>query len=898
MTSRHRRCCFALRRSVLLAVTALAMAQIPTHFVAATTQTGGAGDGNGSIRSSSSAASAPPPSTANAPTTQGRGAGWFDVLSQLSDGQVELRSVRGGSNWDAFCDGAPVIVTRSLSIPANGACPASWTNLSCTCVSELKSPQSAWSFRVAKRSAQLPLAAPIPANTSAASSAVGDGALVTLVGMSETPLELPWDFNLLAGQLEAPVFVTSRSPSASLLRSVEVASISLQDVAIGADFLPPTLRVITLRNCSIKSLRGAFLSKHHPTLERLVLAGNALTKFESGLSAMVGDASALRELDLSDNELTGIPPDIFDLRNLTTLVSATAFALASQLTTFRIDAVDAHGATVAACTGGEWRAAGASGVRLCVLADATHAPAASASYLAVGVSLCAFAVAAALFCHRTRARNRKRHASSLSLIESTGSHEFPTVEVDDALLRNPLLLLNRLPYKEVVVKQCVSRGGFGVVFRGEYKHRAVAPKAAEILRLVAGGHVRPAFTPECPRAVRALADLCLQSQPEHRPTSAQIVNVLRDLVAQGSDSGYPSSSAASSLSLSSNTAYNSEPVPLAVKTTARVATSHVISASRGAFMTGDKVVVRNVAGTTAYEYTGLGRGEAGLSGSFYSSRLPGNQAVVEYIPGVADGSSGSGAFGYSVDELKRSATSATTSKVCGTDQTRPAKCYIENIDAPQAYTKSRAVVRLLTNGGNGCTGWLIGSDGYMVTNHVCIGDEKTALNTDYEIMAEGASCSDECKSWGACSGTIVATSAQFIAADQELNYALVKLNTTVDLSQYGYFQLRTKGPVMSEQIYVPQHPQHYAKRIAVYDGDDSVARVKIIGTTACGECTVGYTVDTDVGSAGSPVVGASDNQVNGISIKDVVADPNEEIPMGPWIPGFTATLTPAPATTT
>lgn len=399
------------------------------------------------------------------------------------------------------------------------------------------------------------------------------------------------------------------------------------------------------------------------------------------------------------------------------------------------------------CAGGEWRAVGVSNVRLCVFPDSTAATSPSTPYLAVGVPVCALtlALAAALFLHRRRTGTQKPHASSLSLIESTGSHEFPTVHVDEALLSNPLLVLSRLPYKDVAVRQCVSRGGFGVVYRGAYKHRVVAvkkirtefhadarrieeflqeiclmaslshprvvefvgaawdvlpnlsavtefmdrgdlrdvlqrdkkhettptltwdthklrialhvaealaylhslvptvihrdlksknvllnaameaklsdfgisrewteddthltvgvgtsfwiapevllghkyderadvfslgvvlseldtgeypyaegvgadtdnkPTPDEILRLVAGGHVRPAFTPECPRAVRALADLCLQNQPENRPTSAQLVNALRHLVAQGSDSAYASSSFQC---VSSNSAYS------------------------------------------------------------------------------------------------------------------------------------------------------------------------------------------------------------------------------------------------------------------------------------------------------------------------------------------------------
>lgn len=186
------------RRTMLLVVVALATSR--ALVVSATPQAGGNG-ANGNNGSST----APSPSI----TTQGQGAGWFGVLAQLEDGQVELRSVRGGSNWDAFCDGAPAIVTKSLSTPANGACPTSWANLSCTCVSELKSPRSVWNFRVAKRDAQQPLAVPIPANTSAVVASTGsDGALVTVstIGAFTVPPEL------------TTLYVWQLRPTALLLR--------------------------------------------------------------------------------------------------------------------------------------------------------------------------------------------------------------------------------------------------------------------------------------------------------------------------------------------------------------------------------------------------------------------------------------------------------------------------------------------------------------------------------------------------------------------------------------------------------------------------------------------------------------------------------------------------------
>uniref|UniRef100_K3WRW9 Serine protease n=1 Tax=Globisporangium ultimum (strain ATCC 200006 / CBS 805.95 / DAOM BR144) TaxID=431595 RepID=K3WRW9_GLOUD len=372
-----------------------------------------------------------------------------------------------------------------------------------------------------------------------------------------------------------------------------------------------------------------------------------------------------------------------------------------------------------------------------------------------------------------------------------------------------------------------------------------------------------------------------------------------------------------------------EAISLAINTTSRVATQNLISASRGSFMTvhfaqfnlapGDKVIVRDAADSTSFEYAGLGRNDAGLDGGFFSSRIPGNQAVIEYVPG-SDNDDVTGAFGYAVDKITRSASIASVSKICGTgDQTRPPKCYTNDPAVPQAYIKARAVARLLVDGEYGCTGWLLGSEGHLITNRHCIPDNQTAVNTEYEFDAEGASCSDECFSQGACPGAVVTTSATLVAVDKVFDYALLKLNTTMDLSKYGYLQFRTEGVALNEQIYIPQHPLYYGKRIAVMDDDGDVTRVhSILGPSTCGNYSIGYTADTDDGASGSPVVAASDNLVvalhkcgrstttcvnggtdvrailwdlknKGIVVKDAVVDPSVPIPAGPWIPGYTVT---------
>ncbi|GMF32876.1 unnamed protein product [Phytophthora lilii] len=53
---------------------------------------------------------------------------------------------------------------------------------------------------------------------------------------------------------------------------------------------------------------------------------------------------------------------------------------------------------------------------------------------------------------------------------------------------------------------------------------------AEILTEVAAGRMRPEFSHNCPEEILAIADACLQSDPRNRPTAAEIVRVLQDLI--------------------------------------------------------------------------------------------------------------------------------------------------------------------------------------------------------------------------------------------------------------------------------------------------------------------------------------------------------------------------------
>ncbi|ETP37768.1 hypothetical protein F442_14452, partial [Phytophthora nicotianae P10297] len=280
---------------------------------------------------------------------------------------------------------------------------------------------------------------------------------------------------------------------------------------------------------------------------------------------------------------------------------------------------------------------------------------------------------------------------------------------------------------------------------------------------------------------------------------------------------------------------------------------------------GDSVVISspdaNV--TVSHTYTNRGRDQ---TGTFIASFIPGNSVAVTYTS-VGTASAGQG---YRITGFSRGYPTMQHESVCGDgDQSLPAKCYAPGTNLseslPEAYTKAQSVARLLINGTYLCTGWLGGSEGHLFTNHHCFEQEEWALTTDIEFAAESSSCSDQCETQLGCPGTLVATTSTLIADDEDIDYAVVQLPDCVDLSPYGYLQLRESGPVVNESIYVPQHPDGYAKRIvSTIDNGDSTTVLSVGEDGNCGTEQVGHDADTQGGSSGSPLISSNDNLVVGI----------------------------------
>jgi len=294
--------------------------------------------------------------------------------------------------------------------------------------------------------------------------------------------------------------------------------------------------------------------------------------------------------------------------------------------------------------------------------------------------------------------------------------------------------------------------------------------------------------------------------------------------------------------------------------------------SRFELAEGDYVIVRSPDYSRSWRYEGQGKQDRGRQGNggFWAIHINGERAIVELWAKGPEGD-----FGFSIDRYGRgfpdsevNLSEGLSEAICTVDDKENAVCY-ENTE-PQAYEKAKAVARLLIRKGpfssGWCTGWLVGDEGHLMTNQHCIEQASHAADTDYEFMAEGATCGTDCPR-GDCVGTIEADTGTLIQLDNVLDFALVKLPGNLS-TKYGFFQLRETGPVLEERIYSPQHPGGRGKEIAIVstypENPSGFAEMDSLNEDPCfggPDPDVGYFMDTEGGSSGSPVLGYSDNLV-------------------------------------
>ncbi len=268
---------------------------------------------------------------------------------------------------------------------------------------------------------------------------------------------------------------------------------------------------------------------------------------------------------------------------------------------------------------------------------------------------------------------------------------------------------------------------------------------------------------------------------------------------------------------------------------------------------GDHLIGRSPDGARRWRYEGEGKPGLGRTRGFWGIHVPGERVVIElHGAGQGDG------WGYRIEKVARgfALRGDPPNPICGQDDKENARCYEHS--HPTHYQQARAVARLLISGQYLCTGWLIGSEGHLMTNGHCIESAEEAANTNYEFMAEGG-CAQTCGTLQ-CPGTIVSTYGTLIRRNYPtLDYSLVRLDSNPS-GQYGYLTLRAATAAVGELIYLPQHPSGWGKQIALYSTHplDPTGYPQIQNVWPN---DVRFMADVYYGTSGSPVLSHGDHCV-------------------------------------
>ncbi|KDO30872.1 hypothetical protein SPRG_04774 [Saprolegnia parasitica CBS 223.65] len=230
-------------------------------------------------------------------------------------------------------------------------------------------------------------------------------------------------------------------------------------------------------------------------------------------------------------------------------------------------------------------------------------------------------------------------------------------------------------------------------------------------------------------------------------------------------------------------------------------------------------------------------------------------------------------YGFRLGSYNTEIERTRSESICGKkDRSVDAICLEGN---PVVFQRSKAIARLVIRRKNqlfGCTGWLLGCEGHLMTNHHCIFDALDASNTKIEFLAQAKSCpgpagTEVCNRALSCRGQEYTGAITFVTTNARLDYTLLKLDTSV-ATTYGYLKLRPSGPRLGEPAYLITHPMAWGKRIAFKDANGT-ALLRVGSDTQ-----VSYDLDTQKMSSGSPVLSFLDHSVVALHHAGYVFCPN------------------------
>ncbi|RLN96781.1 hypothetical protein BBJ28_00007213 [Nothophytophthora sp. Chile5] len=363
----------------------------------------------------------------------------------MDDNEQRLTIITDDLLTQSVCGSQPMVLLKSETVPANGAClpEQSAFNLSCSCLEGFDANTTTWDFRIRK---------PDTEPTSPFLSTISAGDVIQVDSL--------------------------------MLLDIPAGLLTFKMQGVDDDLIPVTLKKALTGDGDLALVR----SQEVPSLARVEVSNLdfSAVPIDSGFLP-----TSLTSLDLSGNAIT----------NLT--VTSDDFALISQLAVFAIDSPGGFESGESSCDG-EWQ--DAHNIKFCVLNGTTSTPTPEVVVTedssggdtnwtifvllaALGGCLVGFLLLylALKMVNISSIRRKKPGSLSPSVDEVHTSRAMPlndTLAFYDSLhptlnadlLNDPLILSFRLPYKELRVGRCISKGGFGLVYTGVYKHRRVAIK--------------------------------------------------------------------------------------------------------------------------------------------------------------------------------------------------------------------------------------------------------------------------------------------------------------------------------------------------------------------------------------------------------------------------------------
>ncbi|TMW56343.1 hypothetical protein Poli38472_006353 [Pythium oligandrum] len=445
-----------------------------------------------------------------------------------------------------ICGGLPGVIVNTKKFPSNNACFAQempTNSLSCSCLDGLTDGDVEWNFNI-KIPEPITEALPgkIPNDT-----ALGLSSMI-IFGLPKTVKTVRFK-----GQGSVPVPMDIRKPpypgvfsgiamiqgsANTTVETIYVENLDLSTTTIKAGFLPQTVKSLTMKNCKLQKLPTEFLNDLD-VLESLDVSSNQLDGVFQDITAekCSSKTCTLKALNATDNRIQDFPSYVLSFTRLQSLslrknpfknvsVSEDDYYLLKKLKTFEVDAA------AQTCPAGNVSSVLSTSV--CVLgvnagAGDASPPASdtttgsdsgnSNSYLMYGVIGGCLVIAILVFVLVKRNGCRRDDSSKEvydGYFDNTLSYDDTNPSISATMLNDPIIITNRIRYKDIRVANCISKGGFGLVYSGVYNRRRVAIKK-----------IRPDRAGDIKQIESFLKEICLMATLNH-PRIVEFIGVSWD----------------------------------------------------------------------------------------------------------------------------------------------------------------------------------------------------------------------------------------------------------------------------------------------------------------------------------------------------------------------------------